>query len=389
MAQARLHAGLAGRPRRARPRHRARRSAGQSVDDPARSRRHAQRLRAVGGRAGAGIVLLAGEGRHGAGSGPPPGDPGIHQPGLRAVPLPRHGAAGRLPESRIRQVCARPQARLHRRGAPDAVRSRPLRRCHPQHLCRRAAACLGVLSGPGADRREPPEERRLAAQGGALRRAGAGVLAEGDHLRLQAALGNASIALCRGLAVADVQVEDHQPAILDAKLERGAARGRTAIAVAALPQRRGGGELGIVREDALPRAPAPGQALGEIEQPALGVDLAELLAVHEIERARVEGAGAVHRARHIEQLSRRRLHHDGRLEMHAIDSGGDDGREGGAAAAKHHHAAAAAILRIGIALELEGKGIARACDVGEGLDRTGIFRRIGYCQAGLARLGIA
>ena len=35
----------------------------------------------------------------------------------------------------------------------------------------------------------PPEERRLAAQGGALRRAGAGVHAEGDHLRLQAALG--------------------------------------------------------------------------------------------------------------------------------------------------------------------------------------------------------
>ena len=75
--------------------------------------------------------------------------------------------------------------------------------------------------------------------------------------------------------------------------------------------------------------------------------------------------------------------------MHAIDSGGDDGRERRAAAAKHHHAAAAAVPRGGVALELVGKGIARARDVGEGVDRAGIFRRIGYRHAGPARLGFA
>src|SRR5260370_27619979 len=57
--------------------------------------------------------------------------------------------------------------------------------------------------------------------------------------------------------------------------------------------------------------------------------------------------------------------------------------------AKHRHAAAAAVLRVGVALELEGKGIARARDAGEGVDRAGIFRRIGYRHAGPARLGLA
>src|SRR5580704_7748317 len=96
-----------------------------------------------------------------------------------------------------------------------------------------------------------------------------------------------SILLRRGLAVADLQVEDHQPAVPDAEPERRAAGGCTAISVAALPQRRGGAELGVVGEDALPGTPALGQSLAKIDQPALDVDLAQLLAVHEIERSRI------------------------------------------------------------------------------------------------------
>ena len=164
MAQAGLQAGLAGGRRRARSRHR------DAPDLPVNLStilRDLDAIRAacdaVGGRAGAGIVRLAGEGRHGARSDPPSRDPGIPQPGLRAVPLSRSWSG--WPPSRT--ACSPSMRAPHKLAFIDVARLMPfdpdlfVDAIHNTYAGERLRAWV-FFQAPGADRGEPSEKRRVA-----------------------------------------------------------------------------------------------------------------------------------------------------------------------------------------------------------------------------------
>ncbi len=175
VAKAALRPRLAGGTRRNGSRHHASGSAGQSQHDHPQSRLHPHRSRSGRFRPFRGLVPLAGEGWPRARCHAAQGDPRHPEHPVLSLQLSRPRAHDGVRGPRVRQVRCQVRAAVHRRRQVHALRREPVQRRDPQHAARYQDAGLDRAAAAGADHREAPGRRQLAAHGAADARTASGL----------------------------------------------------------------------------------------------------------------------------------------------------------------------------------------------------------------------